>query len=155
MDFSKILDQKRDAIIEQWVEAVFRDDQIEPTKELTFNAVRNSLPKVLESLAAMLASDKQEDFQKIDDASLEHGVIRAEQGFEPSEIAREYRLLRSVIFSELEDDLVQASPKDVLWATRLIDTVVDEAIGLCFESYTESRIEELHQLKSQLQWPSK
>jgi signal transduction histidine kinase len=113
--------------------------------------VRDSLPKVLESLAAMMANEQLENFQAVDEASLEHGIIRAEQGFEPAEIAREYRLLRSVIFSELEADLVQASPRDVLWAIRLIDTVIDEAIARCFDSYTQGRIDELVKLKTQMQ----
>lgn len=151
MDFSTILDQKRDTIVERWTRSVFEDQDIEATKELTFNAVRDSLPRVLESLASLLAEGKLEDFRVIDEASLEHGFIRSQQGFEPAEIAREYRLLRSVIFSELEDDLVQASPKEVLWAIRLIDTVVDEAIARCFDSYTQNRIEDLEKLKTQLQ----
>ncbi|MBD2233046.1 sensor histidine kinase [Phormidium tenue FACHB-1052] len=151
MDFSTILDQKRDTIIELWIKAVFDDQQIEATNELTFNAVRDSLPKVLESLAAMMANSDLEGFETIDEASLEHGLIRAEQGFEPAEIAREYRLLRSVIFSELEADLVQAEPKDVLWAIRLIDAVIDEAIARCFDSYTQTRMEELDQLRAQMQ----
>jgi len=151
VNFSTVLDQKRDTIIELWIKAVFDDQQIEATNELTFNAVRDSLPKVLKSLAAMLADSQLENFQIIDDASLEHGLIRAEQGFEPAEIAREYRLLRSVIFAELEADLVQASPQQVLWAIRLIDTVIDEAIARCFDSYTQSRMEELNQLKAQMQ----
>ncbi|HZG40958.1 MAG TPA: sensor histidine kinase [Nodosilinea sp.] len=151
MDFSTILNQKRDTIIELWIKAVFDDQQIEATNELTFNAVRDSLPRVLDSLAAMLADSELENFQVIDEASLEHGLMRAEQGFEPAEIAREYRLLRSVIFSELEADLIQASPKDVLWAIRLIDTVVDEAIARCFDSYTQTRMEELNQLRAQMQ----
>ncbi|PSR19054.1 sensor histidine kinase [filamentous cyanobacterium CCP3] len=151
MDFSTILNQKRDTIIELWISAVFDDQQIEATNELTFNAVRDSLPRVLESLADMLAHSDRENYDIIDEASLEHGLIRAEQGFEPAEIAREYRLLRSVIFSELEADLVQASPVDVLWAIRLIDTVVDEAIARCFDSYTQSRMEELNKLRTQMQ----
>ncbi|MBD2109145.1 sensor histidine kinase [Nodosilinea sp. FACHB-141] len=151
MDFSTILNQKRDTIIELWINAVFNDQQIEATNELTFNAVRDSLPRVLESLAAMMADSEAENFETIDDASLEHGLIRAEQGFEPAEIAREYRLLRSVIFSELEADLVQAEPKDVLWAIRLIDAVIDEAIARCFDSYTQTRMEELDQLRAQMQ----
>ncbi|MGB3308677.1 MAG: HAMP domain-containing sensor histidine kinase [Nodosilinea sp.] len=151
MDFSTILNQKRDTIIDLWIGAVFEDQQIEATNELTFKAVRDSLPRVLESLADMLADSDLENFQIIDEASLEHGLIRAEQGFEPAEIAREYRLLRSVIFEELETDLVQASSKDVLWATRLINTVVDEAIARCFDSYTQSRIEELDKLRTQMQ----
>nr|WP_199312153.1 HAMP domain-containing sensor histidine kinase [Phormidium tenue] len=145
------MDQKRDTIIELWIKAVFDDQQIEATNELTFNAVRDSLPKVLESLAAMMANSDLEGFETIDEASLEHGLIRAEQGFEPAEIAREYRLLRSVIFSELEADLVQAEPKDVLWAIRLIDAVIDEAIARCFDSYTQTRMEELDQLRAQMQ----
>ncbi|MBD1875133.1 sensor histidine kinase [Nodosilinea sp. FACHB-131] len=151
MDFSTILDQKRDTIIELWINAVFEDQQIEATNELTFNAVRDSLPRVLESLAAMMADGEPENFEIVDEASLEHGLIRAEQGFEPAEIAREYRLLRSVIFSELEADLVQAEPKDVLWAIRLIDAVIDEAIARCFDSYTQTRMEELDQLRAQMQ----
>lgn len=151
IDFSTILDQKRDTIIELWINAVFEDQQIEATNELTFNAVRDSLPRVLESLAAMMADGEPENFEIVDEASLEHGLIRAEQGFEPAEIAREYRLLRSVIFSELEADLVQAEPKDVLWAIRLIDAVIDEAIARCFDSYTQTRMEELDQLRAQMQ----
>ncbi|WP_197064789.1 sensor histidine kinase [Leptolyngbya sp. KIOST-1] len=151
MDFSTILNQKRDTIIDLWINSVFNDQEIEATNELTFNAVRDSLPRVLESLADMLAHSDPENYQVIDEASLEHGLIRAEQGFEPAEIAREYRLLRSVIFSELEADLVQASPADVLWAIRLIDTVVDEAIARCFDSYTQSRMEELNKLRTQMQ----
>ncbi|WP_228053894.1 HAMP domain-containing sensor histidine kinase [Nodosilinea sp. LEGE 07298] len=151
MDFSTILNQKRDTIIDLWIGAVFEDQQIEATNELTFNAVRDSLPRVLQSLADMLADSELENFETIDEASLEHGLIRAEQGFEPAEIAREYRLLRSVIFEELETDLVQASPRDVLWATRLINTVVDEAIARCFDSYTQSRMEELDKLRTQMQ----
>jgi hypothetical protein len=38
MDFGTILNQKRDSIIDQWVEAVFEDEQIEATNELTFKA---------------------------------------------------------------------------------------------------------------------
>ncbi|MBW4461312.1 MAG: sensor histidine kinase [Nodosilinea sp. WJT8-NPBG4] len=151
IDFSTILDQKRDTIIELWINAVFEDQQIEATNELTFNAVRNSLPRVLESLAAMMADGEPENFEIVDEASLEHGLIRAEQGFEPAEIAREYRLLRSVIFSELEADLVQAEPKDVLWAIRLIDAVIDEAIARCFDSYTQTRMEKLDKLRAQMQ----
>ncbi|MBE9102165.1 sensor histidine kinase [filamentous cyanobacterium LEGE 07170] len=151
MDFSTIFRQKRDAIIERWIESVFDAQQIDATNQLTFEAVRNSLPKVLDSLAVMLAGDRTDKFKAVDEASIEHGIIRADQGFEPAEIAREYRLLRTVIFSALEEDLVQSSPRDLLWAIRLIDTVVDEAIAQCFDSYTQSRIEELEQLQTQLQ----
>lgn len=151
MDFSQILHQKTATIVEQWVEAVFEDKSIEVTDELTFKEVRDSLPRVLHALATVLSQSEESDLATVVDASLEHGRIRAEQGFEPAEIAREYRLLRFVIFSILEEDLLQASSSDILRAVRLIDTIIDEAIARCFNSYTQGRLSELEQLKSQLQ----
>ncbi|MBD2497696.1 HAMP domain-containing sensor histidine kinase [Nostoc sp. FACHB-280] len=150
MDFSQTLINKSDAIVEQWVEAVYQDEQIEATKELTFKAVRDSLPRVLKALATVLSESEKSDLQTVVDASLEHGLLRAEQGFEPAEIAREYRLLRFIIFSFLEEDLLKASSLELLRAVRLIDTVIDEAIARCFNSYTHGRLQELEQLQSQL-----
>lgn len=150
MDFSRVLLEKSDAIVERWVKEVYEDQQIPATRELTFKAVRDSLPRVLDALATVLSESQTSDLQTLVDASLEHGVIRAEQGFEPAEIAREYRLLRSVIFSMLEADLLKASPIEMLRAVRLIDTIVDEAIARCFNSYTSGRLQELEQLQNQL-----
>ncbi|MEH1841634.1 MAG: HAMP domain-containing sensor histidine kinase [Nostoc sp.] len=150
MDFSQTLIAKSDAIVDQWVKAVYQDQQIEATNELTFNAVRNSLPRILKALATVLSESETSDLQTVVDASLEHGTLRAQQGFEPEEIAREYRLLRFVIFSFLEEDLLQGSAQEVLRTVRLIDTVIDEAIARCFNSYTQGRLQELKQLQSQL-----
>lgn len=150
MDFSHALLKKSDAIIEAWVSAVRQDEQIEVTEELTYAATRDSLPRVLDALATVLSESATNDLKSLVDASLEHGRLRADQGFEPVEIAREYRLLRSIIFSELEPDLLQGSAAETLRAVRLIDTVIDEAIARCFDSYTDGRLSELRQLQSQL-----
>ncbi|MEH2466142.1 sensor histidine kinase [Nostoc sp.] len=149
MDFSQTLSLKSNAIVEQWVKAVYQDEQIEATNELTFKAVQNSLPRVLKALVTILSESATSDLQTVVDASLEHGTLRAEQGFEPAEIAREYRLFRLVIFSYLEEDLLNASPQEVLRAVRLIDMIIDEAIARCFHSYTQGRIQEFKQLQSQ------
>ncbi|HEY9881344.1 MAG TPA: sensor histidine kinase [Leptolyngbyaceae cyanobacterium] len=150
MDFSQALLKKSDAITEAWVSALRQDEQIEVTEELTYTATRNSLPRVLAALATVLSKSTDSDLKSLVDASLEHGRLRADQGFEPVEIAREYRLLRSIIFSELEPDLLRGSAADTLRAVRLIDTVIDEAIARCFDSYTDGRLSELRQLQSQL-----
>jgi signal transduction histidine kinase len=149
-DFGKLLSPKIDGIVEDWIQAVYQDEQIETTRELTHKAVRDSLPRVLEAMATMLSQSEVSDVKTLVDASLEHGVVRAEQGFEPSEIAREYRLLRSILFSTLETDLLQGSPREMLRAVRLIDMVIDEAIARCFDSYTQGRLQELEQLQSEL-----
>lgn len=150
VDFSQLLLNKINLIIENWVEAVRHDDKIKSADNLPFKAIRNSLPDVLEAMATMLSSSQENDVRTLVQKSLEHGTLRAEQGYDAAEIAREYRLVRSVIFSTLEADLLQASVSDVLRAVRLIDTVVDEAIAQCFKSYTEGRLGELQQLQANL-----
>lgn len=150
IDFSQVLREKQDAIVQQWVDAVLEDSFIEATQELTRKAVQDSLPRVLEAMATVLSKSQTSDVETLVDASLEHGVIRAEQGFEPAEIAREYRILRTVVFSLLEPDLLQATSAETLRAVRLIDTVIDEAIARCFNSYTEGRLRELGELQKQL-----
>jgi hypothetical protein len=149
-DFGQLLREKIDIITGQWVEALYQDEQIETTQDLTHKAVRNSLPIVLKALATVLSRSEESDAKTLVETALEHGFVRAQQGFDPSEIAREYRLLRSIIFEVLEADLVSSSPIEILRAVRLIDTVVDEAIARCFVSYTEQRLKELEQLQSQL-----
>ncbi|MBV9389522.1 MAG: sensor histidine kinase [Chroococcidiopsidaceae cyanobacterium CP_BM_ER_R8_30] len=150
MDFSRLLLSKIDTIIETWVAAVRQDRQIETVTHLPFNSVRNSLPRLLQSMATTLSSAQDNDIQTLVETSLTHGLLRAEQGFKAAEIAREYRILRQVIFSVLEPTLLQNSVKDVVRAMRLIDTVIDEAIAWCFKSYTEQRWRELNQLQHQL-----
>jgi len=101
-------------------------------------------------MATVLSQSKNSEIQSIVQASLHHGVLRAEQGFEPTEIVREYSLLRQVIFSILEPDLLNGSPTEVIRVLRLIDAVVDEATAQCFKSYVDERLGELDQLQSQL-----
>ncbi|MBD2093672.1 sensor histidine kinase [Trichocoleus sp. FACHB-591] len=150
VDFGQLLTDKIEIIEQNWVSAVRQDSQIEIAQELTYKALRNSFPKVLQAMASILSNDGEGDLQKLVESSLEHGIVRAEQGFDPAEIAREYRLLRAVIFETLETGLLQSSPKELLRAVRLIDTVIDEAIARCFKSYTHGRLKELEQLQTQL-----
>lgn len=150
MDFSQLLIDKSATIIEKWIEAVRADSQIETAAELSYKGLRDSLPRVLKALATVLSKFQDNDVQSIVDASLEHGVLRAEQGYDPVEIAREYRILRGTIVSTLEGELLNSSPTEIIRVIRLIDTVVDEAIAQCFKSYMDERLHELQQLQSQL-----
>lgn len=150
LDFSQVLIDKTDTIVENWVEAVRQDRQIESANALPYKALRDSLPRLLKAMATMLSQSQDNDVELLVEASLEHGVLRAELGFDPAEIAREYHLLRQVTFSSLEADLLDGSPIEVIRAFRLIDAVVDEAIAWCFKSYTDERLRELEQLQSQL-----
>ncbi|MGI2906979.1 sensor histidine kinase [Tolypothrix sp. VBCCA 56010] len=150
MDLSEFLLEKTDTIIVKWVEAVRQDKKIESANDLSRKAIENHIDHVLSGLATVLSESQNSEIQPIVDASLHHGSLRAEQGFSAAEIAREYRILRQVIFSILEPQLLQASASEVMRTVRLIDMVLDEAIGRCFQSYTEQRLSELEQLQNHL-----
>lgn len=149
-DFSQILLDKSDTIIENWVQAVRQDRHIETAEGMCYTAIRNHVPDVLKSMATVLSKTKDNDVQTLVEASLVHGIHRAAEGFDPIEIAREYRLLRQAIFSALEPDLQQVSPTEIIRVFRLVDAVVDDAIARCFQSYVDERLRELQQLQTQL-----
>ncbi len=149
-DFSQLLQDRTQPIIQQWVEAVRRDQKIKSANHLPRPAIQNHIEHVLQALATVLSQHQESETQPIVEASLEHGTLRAEQGFDAAEIAREYSLLRNVIWEILEPELLQVSAQEVMRSLRLIDIVLDEAIACCFQSYTQQRLAELEQLQNQL-----
>lgn len=150
MDFSQLLAEKTDAILTKWVIAVRKDRRIESADELSYGAIKDHIPDVLNAIVTVLSKNQGNDIRSIVIASWQHGAIRATQGFDPEEIAREYRQLRTVIFDTIEADLLQGTPAEIIRAMRLINTVIDEAIARCFHSYVRERLRELEQLHSSL-----
>src|ERR671932_1827283 len=149
LDISKILAEKADTIIEKWIEAVRQDRRIESSINVSDTALGNSLPVLLKSIAAVLAHSEK-GFQKVADGSLEHGRLRAKQGYEADEIAQEYSLLRRTIFSVLAPHCLKGSPEEIILLFSKINTVLDEAISVCYKSYVQERFNELEQIQSQL-----
>ncbi|MDF0556892.1 HAMP domain-containing sensor histidine kinase [Kamptonema sp. UHCC 0994] len=150
LDCSKLLTDKTEAILTNWIEAVRQDRQIESADTLPPSAVKDHIPHVLVAMTTVLSKTQESEIRLIVSASLEHGLLRAEQGYDPSEVAQEYRLLRQVIFTHLETDLLTATVPEVMRTVRLIDAVLDEAIAQCFKSYVDERLRELQQIQSQL-----
>jgi signal transduction histidine kinase len=149
-DFSQLLRAQAGAIEDRWVQAVLSDRQIPSSDQLPASAIRNHVSHVLEALVTVLAQSQENDVSTIVQASLQHGALRAEQGFDASEIAREYHLLRSTIMTTLRPALMQSQPEAILRAVSLIDLVVDAAISQCFKSYVGERLHELEQMQHQL-----
>ncbi|GAB1542148.1 sensor histidine kinase [Scytonema sp. NUACC21] len=149
MNFSQLLLDKIDTIVTNWIDAVRLDRQISSTEKLPRSSIRNHLPDVLKAMATVVSQSEKSDIESIVQNSLEHGILRAAQGFAPTEIAREYRLLRQVIFSTLEPDLAEGQVREVMRVYSAIDETIDEAVAQCFKSYVEERLRELQQLQSQ------
>lgn len=149
MDFSQLLIEKTDTIVNNWVEAVCLDRQISSANNLPRSAIQDHLSDLLAAMATVLSQSQNSDIQAIVHRSLEHGALRAAQGFAPTEIAWEYRLLRQTIFSTLEAGLLKGTAQEVLRACRLIDATIDEAIAQGFKSYVDERLQKLQQMQSQ------
>ncbi|MGB3403273.1 MAG: sensor histidine kinase [Microcoleaceae cyanobacterium] len=149
-DIGQILLSKIDSVIESWVDEVRQDEEIGTSKTLTYESIRDSLPIVLEAVASLLTESIIDQPQKVEKHSLEHGIVRAEQGYDAAEIIHEYRLLRQVLFVVLEPDLLTGTAAEVLQAVRKIDAVLDEVIFLSLESYVEAQLEKLEQMHTQL-----
>ncbi|HEY9675667.1 MAG TPA: sensor histidine kinase [Waterburya sp.] len=149
LNISRIIADKAETIIQQWIETVRQDRRIESSVNLSDTALGNSLPQLLKSLASVLEQSPR-GFTKIADGSLEHGQLRAKQGYEADEIAQEYGLLRRTIFSVLAPHCVKGSPEEIILIFSKINTVLDEAISLCYKSYVQARLSELEQIQSQL-----
>ena len=149
-DLGRALEDNVEIITRRWIEAVYRDSEIESAKKLAYESVRNSLPKVLEALAGLLSPRLPGNEEELENKSLHHGTVRAEQGYDTAEIVREYRILRQVVLIVLEPDLLSGSAREVLESVRLIDQVFDEVITASMESYIESRLVELRQMQGQL-----
>ncbi len=149
-DFSQLLAEKSATIMAQWIEAVVVDRQIVSTNDLSRNAIRDHIPHVLEALVTVLAQDQTNDVEVISKVSFIHGALRAEQGFDPTEIVREYHLLRTTILANLQEELLQGTTIELFRAMSLISAVVDAAIAQCFKSYVQERLQELEQLQSHL-----
>ncbi len=150
MDYSQLLADKTDTILQNWIEAVRLDRKIETADALPHSAIENHIPYLLAAMATVLSQYQKSEIKVIIEASLDHGFLRAQQGYDAAEVAREYHLLRQVIFSHLEAELLTGTTADVFRAFRLIDAVVDEAIAQCFDSYVAQRLRELQQIQTQL-----
>jgi len=149
-DLGKALLAKLDNIIETWVEAVRADIQIDSSKGLTYEAVHNGLPNVLESVATLLTTAFVDEEEELEHDALEHGAVRAMQGYDLAEIVKEYRVLRKVLVLALEPELETGSVKEALKAVRKIDYVLDSVVAITLESYMEHRFYMLEQMHSQL-----
>ncbi len=149
-DIGKILLAKTDTIVESWIETIRQDIDIKSSKGLAHTSVRDSIPLVIEALASLLSDSITDKPQQLQNGGLEHGFIRAEQGYDVAEIMREYSLLRKIIFAILKPDLLTGSRDEMFQTIELIDSVIDHVVSLSLDSYVDARLEEFRQLRGQL-----
>ncbi|MEL6814983.1 MAG: HAMP domain-containing sensor histidine kinase [Cyanobacteria bacterium J06598_3] len=144
------LTQKQDTIIQNWMVKVRGDADIESTHGLASQAILDSLPKLMGAIAHLLSQPRAADIDSLLRHGLDHGALRAKQGYDAEEIAREYSILRTVTFDALEEELLGNEPATMLRAIRLINSAIDKAIALCMQRYTDERLQEVNLLYDEL-----
>ena len=150
-DPGQVLLDKVDDIIATWVDEVRCENEPDSHKGLTYREIRDGLPDVLRALATLLTADPLDDQDReFTEHALEHGTVRAEQGFDTAEVVREYRILRNIILSTLEPDLCEGSVSQALGTVRRVDNFLDEAVLISVESFVKERFETLEQMQTQL-----
>lgn len=150
-DPGQVLLEKIDEIIATWIEEVRRDVKLGSNKELTHKEIHNALPEILHAIATLLTADPLDDEDReFTEYALEHGTVRAEQGFDTAEVVREYRILRNVVLSALEPNLCEGTVPEAIRAVRKIDDVLDGAVLISLDSYVKQRFDTLEQMQAQL-----
>lgn len=150
MDIGKVLANKSELIVQEWVEDVQKDKIVTSARNLAYQSVRNSVPLLIEALSSILSQSEESEISLLIEQAIEHGILRAQQGFDAEELMREYGILRQIIFSNLASELNQLDTTEAIRIFRLIDLAIDMVVGRCFKKYTSEVLDDLEQVKSQL-----
>ncbi len=149
-NFSRLLRDKKDLILEQWIILVRRKQEMGITGEIPYQAIQDTLPKIIEAIASLIDPLEENEQSTLLQTVLEHGFINLQPDYKAQEIVREYGLARETIVDIIEKQLEESNPKEVIRVMRLIEQAMDEVIRLCFASYTEEQLQELQILYAQL-----
>ena len=129
---------RADRIIERWNQAVIQ--YLPDADPLTTKQVRNSIPNVLEKIAQALESDQPEAVAVLAEVGIAHGVARFQQQFDIEEVLVEYRLLRRIIFDELQ---AAGEAKHDFTQAIAVDMGIDTALQRGVTAYVEHLGEQL------------
>lgn len=149
-NFSELLRDKKDVILEQWIILVRHEQGMMTTGEVPYQPIRDTLPKIIEAIASILDPFQKTDQRTLLQTALDHRFINLQPDYKAQEIVREYGLARETILDAIEEQLERSNPKEVIRVMRLIEQAMDEVIGLCFASYTEEQLQELQILYAQI-----
>jgi signal transduction histidine kinase len=117
------LRRRIDRVIQRWTESVER--HLPDADPLTSKQVRDSIPTILEKIAAALESGRATDTFVLAEVGVAHGVARFQENYNIEEVLIEYRILRRVIFDELTD----AAGKDFSFMDAIpVDMGIDTAM---------------------------
>lgn len=132
--------QRRNDVVECWLEQVKRDIARHPGTSLT--QLRDGLPDYLDALSSLLCSG--EDIQTLSrdpkvasawtDVAREHGITRVRIGFDIEQLIHEFVVLRHVLCSVVEEEGVTSRG-----AETAIADLLEAGIEVAVKAYVEAR----------------
>ncbi len=162
MDLGQVFALKQDDIIQSWTAQVQPDNAasaseygtLESAHQLTYTAVLDSLPQVLNTIEQLLCAPFHQgeatDQRLLAVTDWPHCAVEAKQRYDAEEIVREYSILRSVIFDALEVDLLSRDPVGLVRAMRLVEDAIDRVIACSLQRCTEERLRAVNLLYDEL-----
>ena len=137
------LSARREAITAAWVTAVEQDTKLPSSDNLTLHQLRDHLPQLFENLSDTLRNAFNKDLkEKAAQTAAKHGEHRWKEGYDLSELIREFAHVRSAFIFELIQ--FEEQHPDFGGAARLFVQVTfhrffDDAIRNSVEQFREEQ----------------
>lgn len=145
-EVANLLRQRQKSIIGRWTDLV--RDQLPDADPLTLGQVRDSIPRVLQTIADVLQHNNLNAATRLRELGEDHGVARAQMQFNIEEFLAEYRLLRHVVVDEITEGGTRPLSLSHMQAiTTGIDLAMEAGV-IAFVQHQTDRLKEAAELES-------
>jgi two-component system, OmpR family, phosphate regulon sensor histidine kinase PhoR len=142
--FADAIQKHRGRLLKEWREQVRR---LPAAQKLDVPTLDNHIPALFDELiAALFAGDTESVLDlHLQNSPKIHGSLRLRAGFDIVEVVAEYNILRERLHGLAEAEGIEISGD----LTRILNRVIDRAIGLAVESYATERAIEIQQRREE------
>jgi signal transduction histidine kinase len=132
---------RREKVLARWNELV--RETLPEADELTMTQVRNSIPRVLDQMAAALEVAHPEPTRVLLEVTRSHGEVRFHENYNIRELIIEYRLLRRVLFEEVDAALAGRAVGVGVREWMALDAALDIALQQAVIGFIEHQKKQL------------
>ncbi|MEW6734975.1 MAG: sensor histidine kinase [Acidobacteriota bacterium] len=145
---------QRDEIITRWSEAVRQDPEIKSSDTITYRQLIQYMPKLFDGLYSRLQNYDQGVSATAERASRIHGFHRWQQGYNLSDLLREFSRLRTILLEYLtafEQEHTDLTPPIDLAARKIVSEFLDEMALASVQQFVEERDNEEQRYRENLE----
>jgi signal transduction histidine kinase len=140
----ELIRDQRHVLLARWRQQV---RQLPSAKNLSVPALNDHVPELIDELAGALEFRTEETIEKtlLQGSPPAHGRQRLQDGFDIEEVVGEYNVLRACIHDLAEENGIFVHGSDL----RVVNRVIDEAIGLAVQTYATQLALEVKQRREE------